>query len=87
MAYRHTGSSNGIENNHDFRMSHEPELPAINCTVAFINTELSIAKCKRSCTVMGASYFRWFHEGCCECIGKYCLHGGEDDPKCDLEDD
>lgn len=63
-------------------ISHDGNLRKLKCTVAFINKHLSLTKCKRSCTTLGASYFRWFNDGCCECIGKYCLNYGLDKPHC-----
>lgn len=53
-----------------------------NCVVAFINKQLAMSQCKRYCRSMGASSFRWFHEGCCECVGKSCIHYGLAQPKC-----
>ncbi|KAK9708206.1 Twisted gastrulation (Tsg) protein conserved region [Popillia japonica] len=44
-------------------------LPIWNCTVAFMAECMSWAKCKNNCQSMGASSLRWFHNGCCECIG------------------
>uniref|UniRef100_A0A6G1SFU7 Protein twisted gastrulation n=1 Tax=Aceria tosichella TaxID=561515 RepID=A0A6G1SFU7_9ACAR len=52
------------------------------CVVAFINKQLGMSQCKRYCRSMGASSFRWFHEGCCECVGKSCIHYGLAQPKC-----
>lgn len=31
---------------------------------------------------MGASSYRWFFDGCCECIGSTCLNNGVDESKC-----
>lgn len=56
-----------------------------NCVVAFINRELSLMKCKKSCTTMGASAFRWFHDGCCECIGPNCINYGKATPNCSFK--
>lgn len=25
---------------------------------------------------------RWFHDGCCECIGEYCINYGINDSRC-----
>ena len=55
------------------------------CVVAFINKQLSMSQCKRYCRSMGASSFRWFHEGCCECVGKFCIHYGINKPKCSID--
>lgn len=66
-------------------ISHDEELDVLDCTVAYINKQLSMSKCKRFCTSMGAVHFRWFHEGCCECIGTYCLRYGIDEPRCEID--
>lgn len=57
-------------------------LPVWNCTVAFMAECMSWAKCKNSCQSMGASSFRWFHNGCCECIGDTCINYGLNEAKC-----
>lgn len=75
LAYRANENNSPI-------ISHNNNLKKLNCTVAFINRYLSMTKCKRSCTTLGASFFRWFNDGCCECIGEYCLNYGLDKPHC-----
>jgi len=47
-----------------------------NCTVAFLKQCLSLEKCETVCTSMGASSYRWFHTGCCECVGRTCINFG-----------
>ncbi|CAG9861842.1 unnamed protein product [Phyllotreta striolata] len=54
----------------------------VNCTVAFWAQCMSWTKCKSSCLSMGASSYRWFHDGCCECIGQYCLKFGINESRC-----
>ena len=39
-------------------------------------------KCKSSCASMGASKYRWFHDGCCECVGPNCVGHGFDTSQC-----
>lgn len=75
------------DNNNLSSISHDPNLEKLKCTVAFINKHLSMAKCKHFCTSMGASAYRWFHDGCCECVGKNCVNYGIDEPQCDLSPD
>ncbi|XP_065172587.1 twisted gastrulation protein homolog 1-A-like [Atheta coriaria] len=53
-----------------------------NCTVAFASKCLGYAKCKRTCVSMGASSMRWFHDACCECVGKYCINYGINENRC-----
>lgn len=50
----------------------DPGLITLNCTVAYMGQCMSWNKCKASCTSMGASSYRWFHDGCCECVGSAC---------------
>ncbi|KAJ8969498.1 hypothetical protein NQ314_001723 [Rhamnusium bicolor] len=53
-----------------------------NCTVAFWSQCMSWTKCKSSCQSMGATSYRWFHDGCCECIGQNCINFGIDESRC-----
>lgn len=53
-----------------------------NCTVAFMVECTSLQKCKRSCQSIGSSGYRWFHDGCCECIGSNCINYGIKESKC-----
>lgn len=47
-----------------------------NCNVAFISKCLSWTKCKQACISMGSSSYRWFHNGCCQCVSKNCVNYG-----------
>lgn len=53
-----------------------------NCTVAFMADCMPFNKCKSSCSSMGASSYRWFHDGCCQCVGPRCLNYGVSESKC-----
>ena len=48
-------------------------------------------KCEKSCQSMGASQYRWFQNGCCECVGHNCKNYGINKSQClecgDEEDD
>jgi len=65
----------------------------VNCTVAYIGECMSWHKCKASCASMGASSYRWFHDGCCECVGDKCINYGINESRCtdcplpDIDDD
>ena len=48
----------------------------VNCSVAYMAQCMSWNKCKASCTSMGATSYRWFHDGCCECVGSQCINYG-----------
>jgi hypothetical protein len=54
----------------------------VNCTVAYMSQCMSWNKCKSSCRSMGASAYRWFHDGCCECVGANCVNYGINESKC-----
>lgn len=41
-------------------------------------------KCKSSCTSMGSSAYRWFHDGCCQCVGEKCINYGLNESRCRL---
>lgn len=54
----------------------------MNCTMAYLASCVDMYKCESSCISMGASGYRWFHIGCCECFGKYCTNFGLNQPRC-----
>ncbi|XP_015789659.1 protein twisted gastrulation [Tetranychus urticae] len=54
----------------------------VNCTVAYMSQCMSWNKCKSSCRSMGAVSYRWFHDGCCECVGPNCINYGLNESKC-----
>ncbi|KAG5889348.1 hypothetical protein JTB14_012619 [Gonioctena quinquepunctata] len=55
-----------------------------NCTVVFWAQCMSSTNCRKSCHSMGASSFRWFHDGCCQCIGEYCINYGINESRCTI---
>jgi len=60
----------------------KPNVTTLNCTVAFMSQCMSWTKCRSSCQSMGASSYRWFHDGCCECVGDTCINYGINDSRC-----
>lgn len=52
------------------------------CSVTYFDQCLSLHQCVQSCDQMGASSFRWFHNGCCECAGASCINYGNMYPNC-----
>lgn len=72
--------------------SLKPNVMTVNCTVAYMSQCTSWNKCKVQCQSMGAASFRWFHDGCCECVGGTCINYGINESRCskcplDREDD
>ena len=65
----------------DYNDTMTPDM-TVNCTVAFMTGCNSWVKCKRSCQSMGAASYRWFHDGCCQCVGNTCLNYGLKQSKC-----
>lgn len=63
-------------------ISNEYQLTGVNCTVVFMSQCLSWNKCKSNCQNIGASSYRWFHDGCCECVGSTCINYGIDESQC-----
>ncbi|XP_050295472.1 twisted gastrulation protein homolog 1-like isoform X2 [Anthonomus grandis grandis] len=59
-----------------------PHVFTVNCTVAFWVQCMSSTKCKSSCRAMGAASYRWFHDGCCECVGYKCINYGINESRC-----
>ncbi|CAH0390063.1 unnamed protein product [Bemisia tabaci] len=58
------------------------EIITLNCSVAYMSQCMSWNKCKASCQSMGAASYRWFHDGCCECVGEKCLNYGINESRC-----
>lgn len=52
------------------------------CTVTFMSQCMTFNKCKTSCSSMGATSYRWFYDGCCECVGEHCPPFGLEVAKC-----
>ncbi|CAI6372317.1 unnamed protein product [Macrosiphum euphorbiae] len=54
----------------------------VNCSVVFMNKCSTWIKCKADCITMGAKSYRWFHDGCCECVNERCLNYGLNQSRC-----
>ncbi|XP_067004003.1 protein twisted gastrulation [Anabrus simplex] len=53
-----------------------------NCTVVYMNQCSTWNKCMETCETMGSASYRWFHDGCCECVGSYCINYGINESRC-----
>ena len=62
--------------------SSESTTEHLNCTVAFWQSEMADMKCQKSCVSMGAAGYRWFTDGCCQCIGHDCINYGLNEARC-----
>lgn len=62
--------------------STEQQHYPLNCTVAFMSSCMSWEKCKNNCLSMGSASYRWFHDGCCECVGGTCINYGINESRC-----
>ncbi|KAK0181140.1 hypothetical protein PV327_003447 [Microctonus hyperodae] len=60
----------------------KPNIMTVNCTVVYHAQCTSWNKCRASCQSMGATSYRWFHDGCCECIGDTCINYGINESRC-----
>ncbi|KAL7643293.1 UNVERIFIED_CONTAM: hypothetical protein RMT77_006585 [Armadillidium vulgare] len=56
----------------------------VNCTVAFMKQCHSASKCREQCKSIGSGSYRFFFNGCCECVGPTCLNYGIAESKCPL---
>ncbi|XP_001352597.3 protein twisted gastrulation [Drosophila miranda] len=54
----------------------------VNCTVLYLDQCTSWNKCRQTCLKTGATSYRWFHDGCCECVGEYCVNYGVNESRC-----
>lgn len=57
---------------------------AKKCSVIYLNNCMSLNKCGSFCHSSGASGYRWFHNGCCECVGSNCPSHGLKKNRCRL---
>lgn len=66
----------------DPKFGERNNIVTVNCTVAYMAQCMSLTKCQESCSSMGASSYRWFHDGCCECVGPACVNFGINESRC-----
>ncbi|XP_050352870.1 protein twisted gastrulation-like [Nymphalis io] len=84
-AYRPTPERQLVYHMQSVEQESEPvsrDIVTFNCTVAYMSQCMSSDKCRASCRSMGANSFRWFHDGCCECVGDKCLYYGISESRC-----
>lgn len=77
----HNGHGNEPEESQVYQVLQRSYNLAV-CTATYFDQCVSLMECKASCDSMGATSFRWFHTGCCECVGHTCLNYGNPYPKC-----
>jgi len=53
-----------------------------NCSVMYMSQCMSVTKCHDNCSRNGAASFRYFYDGCCECVGLTCLNYGLNESRC-----
>lgn len=58
------------------------EQVTVNCTVMYMSQCTSSIKCKDFCKSTGAAAYRWFFDGCCECVGSTCINYGVNESRC-----
>ena len=59
------------------------EKPQSECPSVFFDSCMPMYKCSSSCSSMGSSVMRWFHNGCCNCFGgERCDDLGSVVPQC-----
>uniref|UniRef100_U5EWH2 Putative crossveinless n=1 Tax=Corethrella appendiculata TaxID=1370023 RepID=U5EWH2_9DIPT len=66
----------------DLDSKFKDNILTLNCTVAYLTQCMSWNKCKESCQSMGATSYRWFHDGCCQCVGQTCINYGINESRC-----
>merc|ERR1711973_687337 len=54
----------------------------VDCSVAYLSQCYSVNKCREQCKDYGAGYYRYFYDGCCQCIGPTCHNYGIDESLC-----
>ncbi|XP_018102538.1 uncharacterized protein LOC446926 isoform X1 [Xenopus laevis] len=51
-------------------------------SVLYFNSCMSMRRCHQSCESVGSTKYRWFHNGCCQCVGPDCHGYGSKEPIC-----
>jgi len=57
-------------------VSSKKNMVTLNCSVIYMNDCLPWNRCQEVCSKVGAVSYRWFFDGCCECVGDYCKNFG-----------
>ncbi|XP_013103764.1 protein twisted gastrulation [Stomoxys calcitrans] len=70
------------DKNLDVAVKERDHMGTVNCTVIYLDQCTSWNKCRQSCQSTGASGYRWFHDGCCECVGSTCINYGLNESRC-----
>ncbi|XP_037823055.1 protein twisted gastrulation isoform X1 [Lucilia sericata] len=70
------------DKNLDEALKERDNMITVNCTVIYLDQCTSWNKCRQSCQSTGASSYRWFHDGCCECVGSTCINYGVNESRC-----
>ncbi|XP_002025813.2 protein twisted gastrulation [Drosophila persimilis] len=70
------------DKNLDEAIQERDNIVTVNCTVIYLDQCVSWNKCRKSCQSTGASSTRWFHDGCCECVGSTCINYGVNESRC-----
>uniref|UniRef100_A0A1B0FNQ1 Protein twisted gastrulation n=1 Tax=Glossina morsitans morsitans TaxID=37546 RepID=A0A1B0FNQ1_GLOMM len=53
-----------------------------DCVIIFLNNCYGHRKCMDYCSNLGADSYRWFLDGCCECVGVNCFNYGLSENHC-----
>ncbi|XP_055913595.1 protein twisted gastrulation [Eupeodes corollae] len=70
------------EQDSDEILKERDHMITVNCSVIYLSPCISWNKCRQSCQSTGASSYRWFHDGCCECVGATCINYGINESRC-----
>lgn len=57
-------------------VSSKKNMITLNCSVIYVNECLPWNHCQEACSTIGAVSYRWFFDGCCECVGDRCKNFG-----------
>ncbi len=54
------------------------------CSVVYHGQCVAEEKCEALCRSAGAGKYRWFPNGCCECVGEECRGYGAEEIRCNV---
>uniref|UniRef100_H2Y5W6 Tsg C-terminal domain-containing protein n=1 Tax=Ciona savignyi TaxID=51511 RepID=H2Y5W6_CIOSA len=64
------------------RRDYDVDIRGAICVVMYFDECMSLNDCRMNCESTGSTSYRWFHNGCCECVGPDCLNHGHMEAKC-----
>ncbi len=69
---------------HTFDQDSDRDRDTQFCNVIYLSECVAEEKCEETCRTRGAAKYRWFPNGCCECVDAACQGYGSDESRCHI---